>query len=201
MRSKWAVLVTLVLVGAASWVLSGCSDSPIAPASLDSPSTASSLPSSPEILTVSSDGTVHYTLLPSGYVSLARGSGGQTSSASASAKIDGRKGGSLRCERFSILVPPGAYSGTATITMYLPNKDVLACDLSISPSSANNFVVPVQLGVDLKGMNVDPSTVVIYWYNPTTLTWVSQLTMASSSPAVTALLSHFSTYAAGKAGW
>ena len=76
-------------------------------------------------------------------------------------------------------------------------------DLSISPQSANKFKYPAQLTVDLSGLNLtDLSPFTMYWYDPSTKLWVNisrQTTISGTN--VTASLSHFSTYAAGKAGW
>jgi hypothetical protein len=201
MRSKWVSLVVLALAGMMGWAMSGCGTSPVSPASLDSSGTASVLASSPPILTVSSEGGVGYTLIPSGDANLGSGTSGG-SGASVSGKFDGAKGGKLNCDRLILTIPPGAFSGTATITITIPDRTVLKGELAISPASANNFAVPVKLAVDLRDLPVDPTTLAVYWYDPAAGTWVVQPTTAVLSPlSITTNLSHFSSYAAGKAGW
>jgi len=201
MRFKWVSLVVLALVGATGWALSGCGTSPLAPASLNSSGTASVPASSPPILTVSSEGGVGYTQIPSGDANLG---GGKTGGLGlrVSGKFDGAKGGTLSCGRLIITIPPRAFSGTATITVNIPDRTVLQGDLSISPASANNFAVPVKLTVDLRDLLLDPTTLVVYWYDPAAGLWRVLPTTASLSPlSISTNLSHFSKYAAGKAGW
>jgi hypothetical protein len=105
--------------------------------------------------------------------------------------------------RFSVKLPAGAFSGTATVTMSMPDSNLMICDLSISPSSANKFKYPAQLTADFSSSGItDVSTLTTYWYDPTRVTWVS-LSMKSriSGSAVTTALEHFSKYGSGKAGW
>src|SRR5207249_4515226 len=73
MRFKWVSLVVVALLGATGWALSGCGTSPLAPANLPLSGTASALVPSPPILTVSPEGGVGYTLIPSGDAHLGSG--------------------------------------------------------------------------------------------------------------------------------
>jgi hypothetical protein len=201
MRFKWVSLVVVALVGATGWAVSGCGTSPLAPANLPSSGTASALVPSPPILTVSPEGGVGYTLIPSGDAHLGSGTSGGLG-ISASGKVDGDRGGTLTCGRLIVTIPPRAFAGTAIITVTIPDRTVLQGDLSISPASANNFAVPVKLSVDLSNLAVDPTTLVVYWYDPAAGVWRVQPTTAALSPqSISTSLRHFSKYGAGKAGW
>src|SRR6266850_2367488 len=119
-----------------------------------------------------------------------------------SASMDGDRGGMLRAGRFSVKVPPGALTGIATVTLTMPDSTMMVCDLSIAPSSANTFKVPVQLTADLSSTDVDASTLTMYWYDPNHLTWVNCSAKSRTlGTLVTMSLDHFSRYGAGKAGW
>lgn len=138
-----------------------------------------------------------------------KGSGGSGSSTSASQtqKIDGAKGGTVGCGRFKLLIPPGAFKGSATIKMVIPDLSVLVCDLAISPASANNFLVPVTLAADCSNTSVtDPSTLVQAWFDEAAGVWreVPGSTVDTTTLIVSAPLNHFSTYGVvteTKAGW
>jgi len=124
------------------------------------------------------------------------------STTSASAEIDGSMGGVVRSGRWTVTVPPGAFSGVGTITVSVADRNALVCDLDIKPGSLNKFALPVALSLSTQGLPVDPTTLTIYWYDPLTKTWVDvHGTGDSGKQTLTALLYHFSTYAAGKAGW
>ncbi len=121
---------------------------------------------------------------------------------SSSATVDGMVGGTVRCGRWTVVVPPGAYSGAGTITISVPDKSATTCDLDIKPGGLNGFLVPVELSLSTQGLNVDPTTLTIYWYDPATGKWMDvHGTGDSGKQTLTAYLYHFSTYAAGKAGW
>jgi len=153
---------------------------------------------SPPLLTVQQDGTADFVQV----------SGSETVVAvvpdplTASARIDGIKGGKLDCGRFTVIVPPGAYFGIASITISIPDPTVQVCDLSISPAFANHFTVPVQLVSNVKDCSVDAKTLTTYWYDTGSVRWVDmKATTDSGSGTVTAYLHHFSKYGTGKAGW
>lgn len=131
----------------------------------------------------------------------ASNSTGPTPTAS-SAEIDGSVGGSLQAGRWTVVVPPGAFSGVGTVTLTVPDRTAIACELDIKPGSLNKFVTPVLLSFSTQGLNVDPAALTLYWYDPQTKTWVDvHGTGDSGKQTVTAPLWHFSIYKAGKAGW
>jgi hypothetical protein len=125
---------------------------------------------------------------------------------SATTKTVGVLGGILRAGDFTVVIPPAALSSTATVTVSQPDLAKPVVHLSISPSSANRFLVPVVLTGDLKRMNPSlVSVACLSYFNPKTGKWedltstVSVLNLTVSTP-----LWHFSTYrvsARGKAGW
>lgn len=204
MKWKSRFLAVAALSGVLGWALSGCSKSPLAPSGLGSQSAGSSGFS---VLTISPSGAVGFVPAPTGSAlsgSLDPSLSGTSGSGSSSSvgEIDGAKGGKLNCGRYSLTVPAGAFSGVATITMTLADSTVMLCDLQITPAELNDFQVPVQLSLETHELSVDLSTIGIYWYDPAQLAWVNML--AGSDPTsgtLTANLSHFSKYAAGKAGW
>lgn len=197
---RWKVILSAALLATAAGVLGGCGMSPVGP--VQAPPTSSStagITGSPPIVSVSSSGGVAYTLVsPERNANLA----GSTGSATTSARIDGNRGGTLTCGRFTLVVPPGAFIGPATITMNVADPSVLMCDLSIAPSAANKFAVPVLLTAKLSDLNIDPTTLTFYWYDTAHGTWVALPSTANvTGGTLTTSLSHFSTYATGKAGW
>jgi len=120
---------------------------------------------------------------------------------SSSRGINGLLGGSLSCGRFRVTIPAGAFSGTGTVTMTVADTGTAVVALSISPSNLNNFKLPAVLSFDPTGLGLT-YPVVIYWYDTQRKVWVSLATgvdVATGLPTV--LLTHFSTYGAGKAGW
>jgi len=125
---------------------------------------------------------------------------------SASKTLVGAVGGTVQVGRFTLIVPPGAIQGTATITVQIPDPSVMRCDLSIAPASANGFKVPVLLVGNLLGAkDLDPLNVGTLWYDPARGCWVS-VPGALFDPSLSLLrtpLWHFSKYGIqdGKAGW
>lgn len=120
----------------------------------------------------------------------------------ASAEIDGAKGGTLHAGRFTVTVPRGAYTGTATITCRLPDSTLMLCDLEISPSTTDRFAVPVVLSLDTGDLPVDNGTLSIFWYDPSVAAWRAMpTTVDSGAKWVSTALGHFSRYCGGKAGW
>lgn len=129
---------------------------------------------------------------------------GEPRPASSVTRIDGAKGGVAKCGRFTVVVPPGAFRGSADITVRVPDGTRLACDLEISPPSANGFSRPVQLQMDAVGAVASGGLVIGYW-DPSLKRWTrvpgsvqDLLTLKVSAP-----LWHFSRYGGceGKAGW
>ena len=124
-----------------------------------------------------------------------------TDSLSAMAVIDGLQGGSLSYGAFRIDVPPGAYLGKATITVAQPDPTVLKCDISITPSTLNHFLVPVTLSAKV------PSTTALsidqmMWFDPSTSLWQILPTLSDANALeLHSQLWHFSQYGCGRAGW
>lgn len=120
------------------------------------------------------------------------------------ATIDGAVGGVVQCGRVRVVVPPGAFYGKADLTVYVPDGTTLACDLSISPASANGFAAPVRLEMDASGANVDGALVAGY-FDPALGKWtrVTASYEDTRTRTVRASLWHFSKYGAipGRAGW
>ena len=129
------------------------------------------------------------------------GGGGSTTT-----KTIGVLGGVVAVGNFTVVFPPGALLGTATVTVSQPDLAHPVVNLSISPASANRFLLPVLLVADVKPMN--PSLIsiaTIGYFNPATGKWETVAsTVSLLNLTVTAQLWHFSTYrvqAGGKAGW
>ncbi len=183
---KFSLWAALVLAGGA-W-LAGCSSLPSGPGSNAYPD--------PQLVRVDAPpaGTFH-----------GRG-GGSPEPLSSSKDIDGDKGGSLTVGRFTVDVPRGAYTGSATITIGVADPSVLKCDLKVTPNSANGFSVPVTLTTDWSLTNVtDPTSLVEVWYDEAAGVWRQCLGSSVDLVKLTvfAPLSHFSTYGVleSKAGW
>ena len=121
--------------------------------------------------------------------------------------VNGETGGGLVNGRFQLVVPPGAWSGDAKLTMSVPDPAVLECSLAIDPPEANHFKVPVLIighwqspvgAVSTDGM-------LFVWKDDMTGQWkpVDGSSSDRSAGMVEAPLSHFSTYGVtqSKAGW
>lgn len=216
-----AVLAAAAL---AALFLAGCSANPIAPA--PGGGTNGGAATGPMVLVVAADGSVSYvpasvaTALPSGTLAAA------DRSVLVSKDVDGSVGGSLRCGRFLLDIPAGAFDGVGTVTMRMRDSTVMVVDLDIAPASLNGFKAPVALAVTTIGTDVEADTLGMYWYDPAKGGWtglacskdlVAEPTLVQEvEDAGTALvttsgedatrgmwapLEHFSTYSAGKAGW
>lgn len=162
----------------------------------------SALPTEPT--PVSNASTPAFVRVPTGGAAAfgASGSGVSTNSK----EIDGAKGGTLGCGNFKLIVPAGAYAGKATLTIVVPDAGVMRCQLNISPASANNFAVPVQLVSDCSAsLNLDTSNLQTLWFNEFTARWVPVpgSVVTSSNSTITTPLMHFSDYGVvdSKAGW
>jgi len=132
--------------------------------------------------------------------------GGGTSSVTTKTKVIGLLGGVVSVGDFTVVIPPAALTSTATITVSQPDLARPVVNLSISPASANRFLLPVILTANASRMDRSLLSVAcISYYNPATQKWedlgstVSLLNLTVSTP-----LWHFSTYrvsSGGKAGW
>ena len=201
----WLKAPALTLLAAIGLGLSGCSQSPLSPGNPAQGGGTSFNSAMPPIVSFGADGTVDYVVAPVGTadnpsVNLA---GALPTSLRSTANLDGSRGGMVRVGRFSVKIPPGAFIGPATVTMSMPDSNVMICDLAITPQAANKFKYPVQLTADFSSSGItDVSTLTTYWYDPTRITWVNLSAKSRiSGSAVTTALEHFSTYGSGKAGW
>jgi hypothetical protein len=146
---------------------------------------------------------------PGAYGGLSGSSGGDpvTEPLIGSAQIQGKDGGTLTTGRFTVIVPPGAYNGKSEISITVPDPKQLIVELEISPASANNFKVPVQLIADCKGLvsATELDEVTILWFDEETEKWYepSDPIRDHQEKTVQMGLSHFSTYGVvmGRSGW
>jgi hypothetical protein len=118
--------------------------------------------------------------------------------------IDGSVGGSLTNGRWNVNLPPGAISGTATISVGVADASSSSCQLDISPADKNHFSVPARLTVSCPNVSTSElQRYVIFLYNPQTKTWapVDGSTVDLNTKTVSAPLQHFSQYSVGRAGW
>ena len=175
MQSTRSRIRQAALVVASLLALAGCSMHPTAP-----------------------DAPVGQSFTPSAVPGVAASS---TVSLVASKAIDGRVGGVVSVGHWKVVVPDGAYSGTGTITITVPDTSVDKCDLSIAPSSLNRFSEPVELRYLCASMR-EADNRDMRWWDPVNQSWVVIKSWPESSDVSRcAPLKHFSTYASGKAGW
>ena len=200
MRHRWMASATLVLAAGLALELTGCISSPLAPdpAPSGGPPAASE---APPVLAVAPDGSGEYVPCETRPEASWPADSTASKSASCSVKIDGGRGGMVNVGRFTLKLSPGSFTGTAVVTMTMPDTTMLVCDLGISPVTANRFSHPAQLTTNLSGFGVSESDVSIYWYDPSRARWVGVAAQSKAGASVTAYLAHFSKYAAGKAGW
>ena len=116
-------------------------------------------------------------------------------SVSASLKIKGQDGGTLSAGIFTVVIPPGAFSGMATVTVEVPDPMQPMVQLSIEPASKNNFNKPVTLVASLPNVN----TPVLMASGVSELTGGSWQPVAGVQPdpqqmTLRTPLQHFSTY-------
>jgi hypothetical protein len=118
-------------------------------------------------------------------------------SSSSSARIFGHHGGSVTAGIFTVVLPPGAFSGFATVTVRQMDPAQPVAILEITPASKNGFKQPVTLIARLSGMEVgNMMQVGMSELDPSTGEW---LAMAGAQPnastmSVSTPLEHFSTY-------
>jgi len=123
-----------------------------------------------------------------------------------SAVIDGKVGGVIQLREFRLDVPEGAFEGSATITMTMPDPTIYQVDLHIEPPTANHFVNPVILTATLP-TRPDAMADDFLWYDGSQDLWrVIPTDRNVGTVTVSAPLSHFSLYGVvdyhlGKAGW
>src|SRR5437867_5781834 len=113
MKHRWRTTAGLALVAGIGLALAGCARSPLAVPNGGAAGTYAS----PPIITVSSDGTLGYVPAPVGMAAEGALRGGRLTSRSlsVSATVEGARGGTIRAGRFSVQIPAGAFSGSATV--------------------------------------------------------------------------------------
>ena len=164
----------------------------------------SNLPTQPLAPTQSGSGVVTTDGQPAQVLGLFEGS---STSTNTNSKVIGVLGGTVSVGDFTIVVPPLALTRTATITVTQPDLARPVVNLSISPATANGFLLPVLLVANASRMDRSLLAVAyISYLNPTTGKWetVPGCSVSLLGLTVTAPLSHFSTYrveSGGKAGW
>jgi hypothetical protein len=132
--------------------------------------------------------------------------GGGGSTTNSTTKTIGLLGGTVPAGDFTVVFPPAAVLQPVTVTVTQPDLAHSTVQLSISPASANHFLLPVLLTANARKMDRSLLSVAcISYYNPSTGKWenlastVNLLGLTVSTP-----LFHFSTYRVssdGKAGW
>lgn len=126
-------------------------------------------------------------------------------SVSATVPINGLLGGVVVAGDIKVVIPPTAIRGNVLVTVTQPDPNSLRCDLSVSPPSANRFLLPVMLVVDGSSLPNDVLSVsTIQWFNPQTQKWqdVPGASVDLLDLTVQAPLWHFSQYRVdGRAGW
>jgi hypothetical protein len=124
---------------------------------------------------------------------------------SGSKLINGLLGGTLQVGRFTLVVPPLAFSGSATISINVPDPSQMKVELNIWPASANHFRLPVVLSSNVAGVDVSLiSKLETVWWDEEDGKWcpVNGSAVNVAGLTVYAPLYHFSTYGVqGKAGW
>ena len=116
--------------------------------------------------------------------------------------VDGDKGGVVDGGWFRVEVPEGAFDGWATIKVKQPDPTLLMCELEISPSSANQFKVPVRLIAKVPDHRAADDEML--WHDEAAGVWRRiASTSAAGNTEIVAPLSHFSSYGVikGRAGW
>jgi hypothetical protein len=127
--------------------------------------------------------------------------------AESSKAIFGRLGGQVSAGSFTVVIPPNAISGFATVRVRQPDVSKPYVRLEISPARSNDFKVPVMLIADASPMELELlKTAVISYFNPATGKWepVAGSLVDLGALTVSCPLEHFSEYAVeadGKAGW
>ena len=125
--------------------------------------------------------------------------------ASNSVRVIGAIGGTVTAGKFTVIIPPGAFSGLATITVSQPDASQLACDLDITPANKNGFKIPVLLVADASSLPREVlSRSTMQWWDPAKSKWVTVpgASVSLLNLTVQAPLWHFSSYRVqGRAGW
>ncbi len=147
--------------------------------------------------------TPEFVRVPVGAAGSFAAAGGGSSS---SKQINGAIGGTFSQGHFTLIVPPGAILGNATLTITVPDPSVMHCELSISPPEANRFVVPVRLVADCgTAANLSAWAMQTLWFDEVNNQWVvvPGSSVDAAAATINTPLAHFSAYGVvdGKAGW
>ena len=201
-RGTWQAVLVLGLAIA----ISGCGESLTNPA--PPPAGTGPQPDGPEILMIT-DQSVRYVKLAAEQVD-GTGAAGTSRAIHVSAVIDGDVGGRLRCGRFLLAVPPGAFEGEGTISMSMPDSTIMVVDLEIDPAELNDFKQDVKLCMLTDGTRLSSDDLQIYWWNPKYSEWkaiqcdrdlTDDTSITGTTEGLLSHLTHFSRYSGGKAGW
>lgn len=115
--------------------------------------------------------------------------------------INGAVGGTVKAGRWQVTIPAGAYTGSGTVTVTVPDTTVARVDLSISPSTLNDFAVPAVLRYQCLSA-AEAQAFTMLWWNTTTKAWTTIPSWADLTNSTRwTSINHFSSYASGKAGW
>ena len=209
--STWALLVSVLAV------FSGCGNSPVGPASVVGSGGGDPNPAvmGPPVLVVHPDGTTSWVQFPAGSGHAGAEPGTATNRLEVAECVDGAVGAKMRCGRFYLMIPPGTFPGSGTVTMTMEDSTVMVCDLEIFPRELNSFHEPVHLALCVNDTDASTDTLSIYWNDPDKNEWVdmgcdkdlsrhpetADAPFPANARGVMTELRHFSRYSAGKAGW
>src|SRR5262249_33094077 len=123
-------------------------------------------------------------------------------------QLVGSIGGSLLNGRWKVVIPAGALSGDATVSLGGSSNTSSSCQSEISPADKNHFTTPATLTADCHDISSSQlANMGIFWMNPSTGQWVlvSGSKVDLTSKTISAPLQHFSIYSVrstdGRAGW
>jgi hypothetical protein len=119
---------------------------------------------------------------------------------SRSTEITSTSGGTVTNGRWKLVVPSGAFAGTARVAISTPNSKAWDCRLGILPATTNTFDVPAMLVVDCH--TVTPRQLAkwaLFRYDTGSATWVRvpDSTIDLKKKTVTAPVMDFSSYKVG----
>jgi len=125
---------------------------------------------------------------------------GTTDPDARSAEMTSMSGGTVRNGRWKVVVPGGAFAGSAVVSLSTPDSRAWNCDLDILPADKNHFDVPVLLVADCHTV---PPRILAKWvileYDAESMSWVrvEGSVVDLKKKTVSAPLVHFSTYKVG----
>jgi len=115
--------------------------------------------------------------------------------------FNGNDGATVSAGRVTLVIPPDAVHGNATLTLAVPSATSLECRVSISPASKGSFAVPATLSFDMSGRKFAPHAAV-FWWNAARGNW-RQLPsdLDAESMLIRASLDELSNCRVGTAQW